>query len=214
MAARGKAQVRRPARGAPEDTRERLVAAGAREFNRVGYHGTDSNRIAHAAGYAPGTFYKHFANKREIFLAAWESWVAREWQAVQREVEAAEDTEELAARIVDLTLAFHVRWRGLRASMHALAAADPVVRRFHRAQRRHQLDLLAALRLRAGLPAQSVEGDAVLLFTLERACDAMALGETRDLGLERASLVAELRVQVQRRLGPRAARSDTLPASI
>ncbi len=53
-----------------DDTRDRLVAAAARAFNRAGYHGTDSNRIARAAGYAPATFYKHFADKRAIFVAA------------------------------------------------------------------------------------------------------------------------------------------------
>jgi AcrR family transcriptional regulator len=60
----------------------RLVAAGANEFNRVGYGGTDSNRIARAAGYAPGTFYKHFADKRDVFLAAYEAWVTAEWNTI------------------------------------------------------------------------------------------------------------------------------------
>ena len=50
----------RPKRGQSADTRERLVAAAAAVFNRDGYHGTDSNRLARAAGYAPATFYKHF----------------------------------------------------------------------------------------------------------------------------------------------------------
>lgn len=68
----------RPSRGTPEETRERLVVAAAQLFNRVGYDGTDSNRIAREAGYAPGTFYKHFRDKKEIFLAVYEGWVTKE----------------------------------------------------------------------------------------------------------------------------------------
>jgi AcrR family transcriptional regulator len=185
------------------ETRARLVAAAAQEFNRTGYHGTDSNRIARAAGYAPGTFYKHFSDKRDIFLAAWEDWVAREWRAVGEEVEAVKPAKTLAARIVELTLGLHIRWRGLRASMHALAAADPVVRRFHRAQRLRQLELLAELRSRGGVSPRAAAEDAVLLFTLERTCDAIALGETRDLGLDREALLTELRARLQAHLAPR-----------
>ena len=70
----------RPRRGTPEQTRARLVTTAAEIFNRVGYHGTDSNRIAKEAGYATGTFYKHFKDKREAFLAVYESWVTSEWE--------------------------------------------------------------------------------------------------------------------------------------
>src|ERR1700730_15697255 len=107
----------RPRRGSPEQTRERLVAAAARLFNRVGYHGTDSNRIAREAGYATGTFYKHFADKREIFLATYETWVASEWKAVGAELSAGGTPEEIARRLVASAIGFHLRWRGLRASL-------------------------------------------------------------------------------------------------
>ena len=139
MTIRRKSKTPRPLRGTPAQTRTRLVAAAAQVFNRSGYHGTDSNRIARAAGYSPGTFYKHFADKREIFLAAFQEWVDQEWGEVEREVAVTHDPEALARRIVDLTLRHHIRWRGLRASMLALVGTDPVVRRFHRAQRRRQL---------------------------------------------------------------------------
>jgi AcrR family transcriptional regulator len=93
----------RPRRGSPEQTRERLVAAAAKLFNRVGYHGTDSNRIAREANYSTGTFYKHFKDKREIFLAAYETWVASEWKAVASELAAGGTAEEIAGRLVALS---------------------------------------------------------------------------------------------------------------
>ena len=190
----------RPAAGEPSDTRTRLVAAAAGEFNRAGYFGTDSNRIARAAGYAPGTFYKHFADKREAFLAVWEDWVEREWALVRRAMAGGASGDPPARAIVEFTLRHHVRWKGLRASMHALAAVDPVVRRFHRIQRRRQLETLADLRARSGAQPRSPEEDAVLLFTLERACDAVALGEVRDLGLSRGAVVEALAARVSDQL--------------
>src|SRR5581483_5672485 len=107
----------RPRRGPPELTRERLIDAAATLFNRLGYHGTDSNSIAKEAGYATGTFYKHFQDKREAFLAVYERWIAAEWQAIDAELANERDSEETARRIVDLTIEFHTEWRGLRASL-------------------------------------------------------------------------------------------------
>jgi AcrR family transcriptional regulator len=181
----------RPRRGTPDETRARLVAAAAEELERHGYHGTDTNRIARAAGYAPGTFYKHFADKRAILLAAYEAWVTIEWQAIARVLAERRPAGERAARIVDAVLDFHRRWQGLRASLRSLVAVDPEVRAFYRAQRRRQLDSLRALRPGADTPERRA-ADAFLLYTLERVCDAAAEGEPRALGVREGDLVAHV----------------------
>jgi AcrR family transcriptional regulator len=180
----------RPRRGSPAQTRERLVAAAASLFNDVGYHGTDSNRIAHHAGYSTGVFYKHFKDKREIFLAAYEAWVASEWKAVATELSAPGATPDaLARRLVALSIDFHTRWRGLRSSLLELVLADACVRRFYRKQRRRQLDLMAELRANIGTPPRTREEDAIHLFTTERTFDAIASGELRDLNLDRGAVI-------------------------
>jgi AcrR family transcriptional regulator len=51
------------------DGRSVLIAAARLEFEEFGFEGTNSNAIARRAGYAPQTFYRHFEDKREIFLA-------------------------------------------------------------------------------------------------------------------------------------------------
>ena len=209
----------RPRRGTPEDTRARLVAAAADAFNRHGFHNVDSNRIAKEAGYAAGTFYKHFPDKRAAFLAAYEAWVTTEWSAIGGELAARRPRAALAERILALVLEHHQRWRGLRASMSALLVEDADVRAFHRAQRRRQLDLLAALRRRGGesgstsdaAPARTAEDDALLLFTLERTCDAIANGEAKDLGLDRDRLLAVLRRQIEAAFAPAPPAARTRP---
>src|ERR1700727_1331310 len=92
----------RPRRGIPEQTRARLVITAGEIFNRVGYHGTDSNRIAKEAGYSTGTFYKHFKDKREAFLAVYEAWVTSEWDAINADLSAGRKREETARNIVEL----------------------------------------------------------------------------------------------------------------
>jgi AcrR family transcriptional regulator len=189
------------ARGRAEDTRARLVGAAADAFNRAGYHGTDSNRIARAAGYAPAMFYRHFADKRAIFLAAYERWVSTEWAAIEREIAAGGSVDEVTARIVGLVLDLHRRWRGLRASLLTLVVADARVRRFYREQRRRQLRMLADLRRRLRSARRSAAEDAVLLFELERTCDAVANGELADLGLAVRPVLAVLQRRIVAHLG-------------
>ena len=189
-----KLAVSRPRRGTPAQTRERLVAAAADLFNRVGFHGTDSNRIAQKAGYSTGTFYKHFKDKREIFLAAYEAWVTSEWQAVSAELAAGGGPPAIARRLVMLSIEFHTRWRGFRASLLELVFSDAEVRRFYRRQRRRQLDVMRELRAKIGSPVRRREDDAIHLFTSERTYDAFAQGELRELQLDRR-IVIEAMVQ-------------------
>jgi AcrR family transcriptional regulator len=191
---KNQSEAARPRRGAPSQTRERLVAAAGALFNRVGYHGTDSNRIAMEAGYATGTFYKHFKDKREAFLAVYAAWITSEWQAIGAELSAGHKPEETARKIVELSIDFHTKWRGMRASLMELVFTDAEVRRFYRSQRRRQLDLIAQIRQRLEIPARRREDDAIHLFTSERTYDAIGQGELQPLGLDR-KVVVEVMVQ-------------------
>jgi AcrR family transcriptional regulator len=183
-------QPRRARRGAPEDTRARLVTFAARVFNQRGYHGTDSNAIARAAGYAPGTFYLHFEDKRAVFLAVYERWVESEWAEIG--ARARLGTLD-APGVVAFVLQHHRDWRGFRASLRALLATDPAVRRFFRKRRREQVETLG--RLSASPPP--IEERVMLLLTLERVADALADGEADELGADPARLEAALVERVQ-----------------
>ncbi|HUB80723.1 MAG TPA: TetR/AcrR family transcriptional regulator [Bryobacteraceae bacterium] len=195
-----KAKAARPRRGAPEQTRERLVAAAAAIFNRQGYHGTDSNRIAHEAGYATGTFYKHFKDKREAFLAAYEFWLAAQWKEIEAVLSDGGAPELLARRLVDLSIDFHTKWGGLRASLMELVLTDDEVRRFYHRQRHWQLDVMARLRKSIGARRHRTEEDAIHLFTTERVYDALAHGEIEALGLSRKVVVAAMVERVREML--------------
>lgn len=190
----------RPLRGPPEETRDRLVHAAAEIFNRDGYEGTDSNRIAREAGYAPGTFYKHFADKREIFAAVYAEWVAKEWRAVTATLGSNATTQQRAEEIVETFVSHHVRWRGFRASLRALVSTDATVRDFYQRQRRLQLELLEQRAARERPRGEDRARDAMLLYTLERTADALAEQEHRVLEVDPDALRALLVELVAARL--------------
>ncbi len=190
--ARRQKTIARRRRGLPEQTRERLISAAANQFNRFGYHGTDSNIIAKEAGYATGTFYKHFQDKREIFLAVYERWLATEWKGVEDLLSQMRNPEETARQLVDLSIQFHTDWRGLRASLMELVFSDPVARKFFRAQRRRQLDLMAELRSRFNLPSKTREQYAIHLYMTERVFDSIGQGEAQALGLDLDAVVGTM----------------------
>lgn len=171
-----KSKPRKPQTRDPDETRARLIAAAEIEFNMRGFHSTDTNRIAHAAGYAPQTFYRHFADKMEIFLVVYERWWKGEIAALEKVLrKRGKDGAVAASRIV---LRFHTRWRGFRRSLRHLAVEDDRVRAARASARLAQLAPLKE----AGTKRSDAELVAALL-TAERLCDAAAEGELRDLGL-------------------------------
>jgi len=58
---------------APRMPRARLVAAARTEFSRRGFDAVTVEDICQECGVAKGSFYRHFASKEEVFLAAVES---------------------------------------------------------------------------------------------------------------------------------------------
>ena len=60
--------AKRPRRR-PGENRERLLAAGVREFGTFGYHGTSTAAIADAAVVPQPHVYANFETKQDLFLA-------------------------------------------------------------------------------------------------------------------------------------------------
>src|ERR1700761_8551817 len=71
----GEARASRRIRRVQSETSARLIEAAAREFAECGFEGTDTNKIARRAGFAPQTLYRWFDDKTAIFLAVYSKWV-------------------------------------------------------------------------------------------------------------------------------------------
>jgi len=188
---------KKPPARAPEETRSKLVEAAGRLFNSVGYFGTDSNRIAREAGYAPGTFYVHFADKREIFLEVYRGWVSSEWQAIAAAIapEKGAAVGSQSLRIAQAVLRHHREWRMFRKSLRALTVTDERVHRARVAERARQIAQAAEL-LRARGVTQTPARIYAKLLLFEILCDAVADGDTATLGLKERDILARLAADV------------------
>jgi AcrR family transcriptional regulator len=182
---------KRPSRpGEARDTRAMLLAAARAEFAANGYHGTDTNRIARAAGLAPATFYRHFTDKADVFRVVYHEWVTEDWQRSQEVLAEGNGPQQTARRIVKTTLDFYREARGLRASLRALIYQEPTIRNAYIEEGRRQLGIVRERRAGRGLPELSVEEHFVVLCLAERVLDAVALDEGKELGLDEDRLLA------------------------
>jgi AcrR family transcriptional regulator len=181
--------TRPPERGA---ARGALLAAARAEFDECGFEGTDTNRIARRAGYAPQTFYRHFKDKTAIFVEIYKRWFEDEWKDLENAHGKGADG---AARVL---LEHHARHREFRRSLRRLTITDETVRTARTASRRHQLELVDAEDRMRGHKRETALRVA-LLFCTERLADAAADGELADLGLSHEEQVALL-ADVLRRL--------------
>src|SRR5713226_9244192 len=65
-------------------TRKRILAAAEQRFAAFGYRRTGIAEIARDAGVAPGTLYRYFENKEEIFRAVMREGLAQPGTAIER----------------------------------------------------------------------------------------------------------------------------------
>jgi AcrR family transcriptional regulator len=152
------------------------------EFNDHGFDGTDTNRIARRAGYAPQTFYRWFGHKTEIFVAAY-----RAWEDLERGV-----LEELlrghasAGKLVEAIVAHHSQYKIFRRSLKQLSLDSSAVRQARAASRRRQIEAIQHWRQKRR-PAMSESAIATTLLQMERLADALAEHELEDMALSPVS---------------------------
>jgi AcrR family transcriptional regulator len=102
-----------------QDTRERLLQAGAEVFTTLGLEAASVRDLVKASGLAQGSFYNHFDTKEAVFDALVEPLVVE----VRREVARAQEAATTAEAFVR---------EGFRAYVAVLAAhpgAIPLVER-------------------------------------------------------------------------------------
>lgn len=165
---------------APErsgDTRTRLLEAAMSEFIEAGYAGTDTNRIARRAGYAPQTFYRWFKDKAAVMaevLSVWDEAEVAMWQAViqDRHLSAAELAESFVDNLRPF-LTFRVNLRAVLPQVPDIAT--------RRGQGRRQLIQTLAPLVESRLDPEALGS---LLVQIDQLGEAIARGELADLGLK------------------------------
>lgn len=179
-------------------TKDLLIAAAQAEFGALGYAGTDTNKIARRAGFAPQTFYRHFDDKLDAFLAVYALWRADEARAIAEVVRAERDPSRRAAAAAKTLVSFHVAHAVFRRSLRNLAVSEPRVRAARAESRSAQIAALAAIPANAGRSRASL---LAAILDVERLCDAVADAETDDVGVSAAVFQAEITNAVARARG-------------
>jgi AcrR family transcriptional regulator len=168
----------RRSRRSPEPTSERILEAATAEFNEHGFGGTDTNRIARRAGFAPQTFYRWFEDKLDVFIKIYDRWRRDELATLSRLLgENASD-----ARLAQAVIAHHKAYVIFRRSLRQLSVENAAVRA---ARAESRLSQIAFIRKMNANPGRDDSSLAVALFQTERLADAVAEGEFRDMGLDK-----------------------------
>jgi AcrR family transcriptional regulator len=158
------------------NTAEKLLYAAAAEFNEHGFAGTDTNRIARRAGFAPQTFYRWYEDKIDVFIRVYDYWEGMEAEILMSLLARHASDRELAEAMVE----HHRAYRIFRRSLRQLSLEHPKVRAARAATR---LGQIARLQARAINPVPEADFAAALL-QLERLSDAVSEGELTDMGLD------------------------------
>jgi len=158
-------------------TAEKLLYAAAAEFNEHGFAGTDTNRIARRAGFAPQTFYRWYEDKIDVFIKVYEYWEGQEAEVLQGLLAQNAPDE----RIVEAMAAHHRAYLLFRRSLRQLSLEHPKVRAARAASRVRQIANIQAIQ---GARAIDRSRLAATLLQMERLSDALAEGEIADMNLD------------------------------
>ena len=130
------------------ERRAHLVETAIRLFTEGSYHGTTTAEIARAAGVSEPILYRHFASKRDLYLAALEHVWAKTRAGWERALEDAPD----ACAAVEAISKGHVSVRSAKLQLAELwvqalgeASEDPELRRHLRRHMREVHDFVAGL---------------------------------------------------------------------
>jgi AcrR family transcriptional regulator len=159
------------------DTAAKLVAAAAREFNQHGFDGTDTNKIARRAGFAPQTFYRWFRDKTAIFVAVFRAWEDEEQQVIG----ALMAKRAAMTTLVDAIIAHTRAYRIFRRSLRQLALENDTVRQARAEFLRRRIE---QTRRWAGPEARPEAEIATLVLQMDRLFDAIAEGELAEIGVD------------------------------
>jgi AcrR family transcriptional regulator len=90
--------------------REHILAAAAVTFARHGYHGTNLQRVAAAAGMGKSSIYHYFSTKEAVRTALADAILRHEAELFERVVASGGAPEERLAALLDAVTALFDEW--------------------------------------------------------------------------------------------------------
>jgi len=152
-----------------------VVATACRVFAKSSYHGSTTAQIARETGVTEPVLYRHFASKRELYLACLDAvWqqVRALWEtAVEREQDSANWVKAIGKAYLEARASARVVLVDLWIQALTEAADDPEIRRALRLQMREVHDFVSGLIRRAQeqggvLPDRDPDAEAWIFISL------------------------------------------------
>lgn len=177
-------------KSAASPTRVRLIEAAMSEFIDHGFAGTDTNRIARRAGFAPQTFYRWFADKTAVFAEVLHVWEEAEFAALSSLLADPGGLSEVqwAEACVENTRPFLTFKQHLRSVM--LQNAE--LRELRAGGRCRLIDRLSPM-----CPHLPREDLASTVLQIESFSEMLARGDAIDMGVLGGSLLQALAEQIR-----------------
>jgi AcrR family transcriptional regulator len=120
------------------ERRAAVVETACRVFAKSSYHGSTTAQIARETGVTEPVLYRHFASKRELYLACldsvWEQVRALWEKAVDREPEPANWVKAIGKAYLEARASARIVLVDLWIQALTVAADDPEIRRALRRQ--------------------------------------------------------------------------------
>jgi AcrR family transcriptional regulator len=130
------------------ERRQALIETAIRVFSEGSYRGTTTAEIARAAGVSEPILYRHFASKRDLYLAA----LDHVWGKARASWEEALATTPDVSAAIEAIVRGHVTVRDCKFQMAELwvqalgeAAEDPELRKHLRRHMREVHDFVAGM---------------------------------------------------------------------
>jgi AcrR family transcriptional regulator len=157
------------------ERRAAVVETACRVFSKRSYHGSTTAEIARATGVTEPVLYRHFASKRELYLACldavWEQVRALWEKALEAEEDPANWLKAIGKAYLEARAAARVVLVDLWIQALTEAADDPEIRRALREQVHEVHDFVADLIRRAQeadgiLPERDPDAEAWIFISL------------------------------------------------
>jgi AcrR family transcriptional regulator len=131
------------------ERRAAVVATACRVFAKSSYHGSTTAQIARETGVTEPVLYRHFASKRELYLACLDSvWqqVRVLWEnAIEREEDSANWLKAIGKAYLEARASARIVLVDLWIQALTEAADDPEIRRALRRQMREVHEFVAGV---------------------------------------------------------------------
>ncbi len=126
--------VRIPQQKRSEETRQRILDAGLRLFERDGYSSTSSKKIAREAGVSVGSFYSYFEDKKHLLMEIVSRKVTRLYELARKISTSPElrgaDERALVRFMIHQARSMHIASPEFNREVNILCYTDDDVCRF------------------------------------------------------------------------------------